>query len=260
MVFGPDGPIDNTLRFPDECVRHKLLDMVGDLALAGCDLVGAFTASRSGHQLNAETGPDARWPKGQSIGDGTGAAPDDSAWTDGPRRSRNNGHSDQPTGASSTPGPKSTTTSRSARSRVVGPHVRIGRGTRLENNVTLMGRVTLGEDNHLYPGVVIGGEPQDVSYAGTDTQVIIGDHNIIRECVTINRGSEKEDGITSIGDHNFLMACCHVAHDCQLGNHIIITNARCWAGTSTSTTTPRSAARWPCTTSPRSAATPSWPA
>ncbi len=54
LVFGPDGPIDNQLRFADECVRHKLLDMVGDLALAGCDLIGRFTAYRSGHRLNAE--------------------------------------------------------------------------------------------------------------------------------------------------------------------------------------------------------------
>lgn len=54
LVFGPDGPIDNQLRFPDECVRHKLLDMVGDLALAGCDLLGHFVAYRSGHSLNAE--------------------------------------------------------------------------------------------------------------------------------------------------------------------------------------------------------------
>lgn len=108
---------------------------------------------------------------------------------------------------------------------VIGPHVHIGRGTRLENSVTLMGRVTLGQYNHLYPGVVIGGEPQDISYSGAETQVVIGDHNIIRECVTINRGSEKEDGVTSIGDYNFLMACCHVAHDCKLGSHIILTNA-----------------------------------
>lgn len=54
LVFGPDGPIDNQLRFADECVRHKLLDMVGDLALAGCDLIGRFVAYRSGHRLNAE--------------------------------------------------------------------------------------------------------------------------------------------------------------------------------------------------------------
>src|SRR5690349_15722740 len=103
---------------------------------------------------------------------------------------------------------------------VIGPHAKIGKGTRLESNVTLMGHVTIGEHNHLYPGVVVGGEPQDFSYRGSATQVIIGDHNIIRESVTINRGTEKEDGITSLGDHNFLMACSHVAHDCKLGSHI----------------------------------------
>ena len=113
---------------------------------------------------------------------------------------------------------------------VIGPNVRIGRGTRLENNVTLMGHVVLGKHNHLYPGAVIGGEPQDVSYSGADTKVIIGSHNIIRECVTINRGSEKEDGITRVGDHNFLMACSHVAHDCRLGNHILVTNGTLLGG------------------------------
>jgi UDP-N-acetylglucosamine acyltransferase len=113
---------------------------------------------------------------------------------------------------------------------VIGPHVRIGRGTRLENNVTLMGHVTLGESNHLYPGVVIGGEPQDLSYRGSDTQVVVGDHNIIREGVTINRGTEKEDGVTSVGSHNFLMACCHVAHDCKVGSHIVIANGTLLGG------------------------------
>jgi UDP-N-acetylglucosamine acyltransferase len=113
---------------------------------------------------------------------------------------------------------------------VVGPNVRIGRGTRLENHVTLMGHVSLGEQNHIYPGTVIGGEPQDISYRGSDTKVVIGSHNIIRECVTINRGSEKEDGVTLVGDHNFLMACCHVAHDCRLGNHIVVTNGTLLGG------------------------------
>ena len=107
---------------------------------------------------------------------------------------------------------------------VVGPHVKIGSGTRLLNNVTLMGHVTLGRDNTVYPNAVIGGEPQDISYGGSETQVVIGDCNIIREGVTVNRASEKEDGVTRVGSHNFLMACCHVAHDCQLGNHITITN------------------------------------
>jgi UDP-N-acetylglucosamine acyltransferase len=113
---------------------------------------------------------------------------------------------------------------------VIGPHVRIGRGTRLENNVTLTGHVTLGRENHLYPNVVIGAEPQDLSYSGSPTQVAIGDHNLIRECVTINRATEKEDGVTRIGSHNFLMACCHVAHDCKLGDHIIIANGSLLGG------------------------------
>jgi len=113
---------------------------------------------------------------------------------------------------------------------VIGAHVRIGRGTRLENNVTLMGNVILGEYNHLYPGTVLGGEPQDVSYGGSDTKVLVGHHNIIRECVTINRATEKEDGVTVIGDHNFLMACSHIAHDCRLGSHVIITNGTLLGG------------------------------
>lgn len=113
---------------------------------------------------------------------------------------------------------------------VIGPKARICRGTRLENNVTLMGDVSIGQDNHIYPNVVIGGAPQDISYTGGDTRVTIGDHNIIRENVTINRASEKEEGVTRIGDYNFLMAGCHVAHDCQLGNHIIIANNSLLAG------------------------------
>lgn len=107
---------------------------------------------------------------------------------------------------------------------VIGPHVRIGRGTRLENGVTIMGHVTIGQDNHFYPGVVIGGEPQDLSYRGSETQVLIGDHNTLRESVTVNRATEKEDGVTSIGSHNFFMACSHVAHDCRLGSNIILAN------------------------------------
>lgn len=107
---------------------------------------------------------------------------------------------------------------------VIGPHVKIGHGTRLENNVTLMENVVLGRFNHVYPGVVIGGEPQDLSYHGSATRVVLGDYNTIRECATVNRGTEKEDGVTLLGDHNFLMACSHVAHDCKLGNHIILTN------------------------------------
>jgi UDP-N-acetylglucosamine acyltransferase len=113
---------------------------------------------------------------------------------------------------------------------VIGPHVKIGRGSKLLNHVTLMGHVTIGEHNQIYPGVVIGGEPQDLSYKGSATQVVVGDYNIIREGVTINRATEKEDGVTRIGSHNFLMACCHVAHDCKLGNRIIIANGTLLGG------------------------------
>lgn len=113
---------------------------------------------------------------------------------------------------------------------VVGPHARIGRGTRLENSVSLMGHVTLGEDNHVFPYTVIGAHPQDVSYRNTDTQVLIGDGNTIREGVTINRATEKENGVTRIGSHNYLMAGVHVAHDCHVGSYIKIANGTMLGG------------------------------
>ncbi len=113
---------------------------------------------------------------------------------------------------------------------VIGPNVRICRGTRLVNSVTILGHVAIGENNRIYPGVVIGGEPQDISYAGSPTRVQIGDNNVIRECVTINRGTEKEDGLTRIGNNNFLMACSHVAHDCKLGDGIVIANGTLLGG------------------------------
>jgi UDP-N-acetylglucosamine acyltransferase len=113
---------------------------------------------------------------------------------------------------------------------VIGPHVSIGAGTRLDNNVTVTGHVRIGRNNHIYPGAVIGGEPQDLSYRGSDTCVAIGDGNIIREGVTINRASEKEDGITSVGNHCYLMACSHVAHDCRLGDHVILANGALLGG------------------------------
>ncbi|MGI9515690.1 MAG: acyl-ACP--UDP-N-acetylglucosamine O-acyltransferase, partial [Pirellulaceae bacterium] len=113
---------------------------------------------------------------------------------------------------------------------VVGPEVTIGAGTELQNNVTLCGRVTIGEDNRISAGTVIGGEPQDLGYDGTPTEVIIGDRNIIRECVTINRATTKENLVTSMGDDNFLMACVHVAHDCKVGNNVKIANATLLGG------------------------------
>ena len=105
---------------------------------------------------------------------------------------------------------------------VIGPDVKIGRGSVLQNNVTITGRSTIGKNNRICAGVVIGNEPQDLSFRGSDTQVIIGDSNLIRESVTINRASEKEEGITRVGSDCFIMANCHVAHDCSVGNHVVM--------------------------------------
>lgn len=113
---------------------------------------------------------------------------------------------------------------------VVGPDVQIGRGTRLIAQVCILGVTTLGEHNVVSPFAVIGGDPQDVSYRRTPTRVEIGDHNVIREGVTINRATEKEDGVTRLGSHNYLMATSHVAHDCKLGDHITLANGSMLGG------------------------------
>jgi UDP-N-acetylglucosamine acyltransferase len=113
---------------------------------------------------------------------------------------------------------------------VVGPDVKIGRGTRLIAQVCLFGHTTLGENNVVHPFAVIGGEPQDYSYKGQPTRVEIGDHNVFREAVTIHRASEKEEGLTRIGSNNYLMANVHVGHDCVLGDRILVANNSMFAG------------------------------
>jgi UDP-N-acetylglucosamine acyltransferase len=101
----------------------------------------------------------------------------------------------------------------------IGPNVRVGRSCRLENHVTLTGRTTLGESNHLFPGVVIG----EVAVNSIDVQasIVIGNHNIIREGTTIAPGVTP----TRIGSHNVLMAQCHIGKDCVLGDYVTIANA-----------------------------------
>ncbi|HRF01494.1 MAG TPA: acyl-ACP--UDP-N-acetylglucosamine O-acyltransferase [Pirellulaceae bacterium] len=113
---------------------------------------------------------------------------------------------------------------------VIGPDVRIGDRTVLESNVVVKGRVLIGSGNHVHPGCVLGGEPQDVSYHGARTCVMIGDDNIFRECVTINRATEKEDGITRLGNKCFLMANVHIAHDCKVGDRVIMANGTMLGG------------------------------
>lgn len=107
---------------------------------------------------------------------------------------------------------------------VVGPDVTLGDGCVLQSNVVIVGHTTVGERNRFFPGAVIGGEPQDFCYHGGPTRVEIGDDNLFREGVTVNRGADKEDGVTRIGNRNFLMANAHVAHNCHVFNNTILTN------------------------------------
>jgi UDP-N-acetylglucosamine acyltransferase len=113
---------------------------------------------------------------------------------------------------------------------VIGPDVRIGRGTRLIAHVCLQGHTTLGENNVVHPFAVIGGEPQDFSYKGEPTRVEIGDNNVFREAVTISRGSAKEEGLTRLGSNSYLMANVHVGHDCVFGDRILVANNTMFAG------------------------------
>ena len=108
---------------------------------------------------------------------------------------------------------------------VVGPDVTIGNGTKLDSNVSILGKVFIGERNRFWPNSVIGGEPQDVSFrADADTGVEIGDDNLFREGVTVSRGAEKEDHWTRIGSGNMLMANAHVAHNCHVFNNTFLVN------------------------------------
>lgn len=107
---------------------------------------------------------------------------------------------------------------------LVGPHVTLGDGCRLDSHVAIVGHTTIGRGNRFWPGAVIGADPQDVGYKDTSTRVEIGDDNQFREGVTVNRGADKEDGVTRIGSRNFLMANAHVAHNCHVFNNVILCN------------------------------------
>lgn len=112
---------------------------------------------------------------------------------------------------------------------VIGPHVVIGPGTRIGPHVVIDGWTRIGADNQIHAGAVIGTAPQDVRYRGEESYVQIGDRNVIREYVTINR-AHNHMGATVLGNDNLLMACTHVAHNCVLGNGIIMTNYSGMAG------------------------------
>ena len=113
---------------------------------------------------------------------------------------------------------------------IVGRDVTIGERTRIGPHVVIEGRVRIGRDNQIFQFSCIGGPPQDKKYAGEDTAVEIGDGNVIREYVTINRGTALDAGVTRVGDDNWIMAYVHLAHDCQVGSHTIFANLSQLAG------------------------------
>ena len=113
---------------------------------------------------------------------------------------------------------------------VIGPEVEMGAGCHLVSHVAIEGPATIGEDNGFFPFTSIGMAPQDIGYAGEPTRLEIGNHNKIREFVTINRGTVKGGGCTRVGDYNLIMAYTHIAHDCQVGSHIIMANAATLGG------------------------------
>jgi UDP-N-acetylglucosamine acyltransferase len=113
---------------------------------------------------------------------------------------------------------------------IVGPRVKIGDRTSIGPQVVLEGATTLGADNQISGQASLGGPPQDLSYKGEPTELVIGDRNIIREFVTINRGTVKGGGITRVGSDCMFMACCHVAHDCDIRDKVIMANGVLLAG------------------------------
>lgn len=112
---------------------------------------------------------------------------------------------------------------------VIGPEVEIGAGSRIGPHVVIDGRVRMGSGNRIFPGACIGLEPQDLKYNGAPTEVVLGDNNTIRECVTINRATAEGEQ-TRLGSSNLLMAYSHLGHNCELGDRIVIANGVAVAG------------------------------
>jgi len=116
---------------------------------------------------------------------------------------------------------------------VVKGRTKIGDGSILESHVSLgneSGIIEIGKNNRISSGAIVGGPPQDLSYKGEPTRLLIGDNNSIRELATINCGTTKGGGVTRIGSNCMIMSYAHVAHDCQIGNHVVISNLTQLAG------------------------------
>ena len=112
---------------------------------------------------------------------------------------------------------------------VLGPGVSIGAGTVIGPHVVVERDTTLGEGCRVHAGAVLGGDPQDLKYNGEPSRLVVGDRTVIRECVTLNRGTAAH-GLTQIGSDCLIMAYAHVAHDCVLGDHVVVANGVAMGG------------------------------
>ena len=108
---------------------------------------------------------------------------------------------------------------------VIGPNVSIEKGTKIHSHVNIMGNTTIGQGNEIFPFASIGNDPQDLKYQGEENSLIIGNYNKLREYVNINPGTKGGGGVTKIGDGNLLMVFSHIAHDCNVGNNIVLANS-----------------------------------
>ena len=106
----------------------------------------------------------------------------------------------------------------------IGPNVEIGDNVKIHSHVNISGNTIIGKNNKIYPFASIGNDPQDLKYDGEKTKLIIGDNNKIREYVTINPGTDGGGGLTKIGNNCLFMISSHIAHDCEVGNNVIIAN------------------------------------
>lgn len=113
---------------------------------------------------------------------------------------------------------------------VIGPNVRIGKKTIIGSHTVIDGITEIGEDNKISHFVTIGYPPQDIKYTNEPTRVIIGNNNTIREYASIHRATTKGDWKTEIGSNNFIMAYSHIAHDCKIGNYVVMANNASLAG------------------------------
>ncbi|MCW8845591.1 MAG: acyl-ACP--UDP-N-acetylglucosamine O-acyltransferase [Gammaproteobacteria bacterium] len=113
---------------------------------------------------------------------------------------------------------------------VIGDGVRIGAGSEIGSHVVIKGPTSIGEQNRIFQFASIGDEPQDKKYAGETTRLEIGDRNTIREYCSLNRGTANDQGVTRLGNDNWIMAYVHIAHDCDVGNQVIMANNVTLAG------------------------------